>query len=84
MTCQISQIGHENSSSPKDDVAEIVRMLADDALGSKRENYHLPLPERYYDAFRAIAADLNQWLVVAEMEERVVGTLHLTMLPYLS
>ncbi len=68
----------------KDDVAEIVRMLADDALGSKRENYQLPLPEPYYDAFRAIAADSNQWLVVAEMDKRVVGTLHLTMLSYLT
>ncbi len=68
----------------KDDVAEIVRMLADDALGSKRENYQLPLPESYYDAFHAIVADSNQWLVVAEMDKRVVGTLHLTMLSYLT
>ena len=68
----------------KDDVAEIVRMLAEDELGSKRENYQLPLPETYYDAFRAIVADSNQWLVVAEMDERVIGTLQMTILPYLT
>lgn len=67
-----------------EDVKEIVRLLADDALGSQRENHQLPLPETYYDAFRAIAADSNQWLVVAEMDERVVGTLQMTLLPYLT
>ena len=32
----------------------IVRMLADDDLGSQRERYETPLPESYYSAFEQI------------------------------
>ena len=35
----------------KSDLKEIVRLLADDELGSKREKYEDPLPEAYYNAF---------------------------------
>ena len=31
------------------DVPDIVRMLADDILGSKREQYTLPLPQRLFE-----------------------------------
>ncbi|WP_428263904.1 N-acetyltransferase family protein [Haliangium sp.] len=68
----------------RDDVADIVRMLADDALGQQRERYQAPLPEVYYRAFDAIAADPNQHLVVAVSAGAVVATLQLSVIPYLT
>ena len=66
------------------DVPEIVRMLADDALGKKRESYETPLPDSYYAAFEAIRADPNNELVVACLAGRVVGVLQITFIPYLT
>lgn len=65
----------------RDDVREIVRMLADDPLGSQREQFQDPLPQTYYDAFEEISADPHHELVVAERGGEVVGTLQLTVLP---
>jgi GNAT superfamily N-acetyltransferase len=67
-----------------DDVAEIVRMLADDRLGEKREQYTNPLPHQYYAAFNEIDADKNNYLIVAEIDNKVIGTLQLTLIPYLT
>lgn len=66
------------------DVPDIVRMLADDALGRKRESYGSPLPASYYAAFDAIHGDPNNELVVACLAGRVVGVLQLTFIPYLT
>lgn len=68
----------------RDDVPAIVRMLAEDALGSQRERYEDPLPEAYYSAFEQIDHDANHELIVAERNGEVVGTLHLMFLPSLS
>lgn len=68
----------------RSDVPDIVRMLADDPLGSKREAYESPLPESYYSAFEAIDADPNNELVVACAGSRVIGVLQLTFIPYLT
>ncbi len=59
------------------DLSEIVRLLADDFLGQKREQYEDPLPESYIAAFREIDADPNNALIVAEMDGQVVGTLQI-------
>jgi GNAT superfamily N-acetyltransferase len=66
------------------DVPAIVAMLADDELGRARERAEDPLPVAYAEAFAQIDADSRQVLVVAELEGRIVGTLQLTFLPYLS
>jgi len=66
------------------DVPDIVRMLADDLLGSKRERYTLPLPASYYTAFEAIDTDPNNELVVVELDGKVVGVRQLTYIPYLT
>jgi GNAT superfamily N-acetyltransferase len=66
------------------DLPAIVRMLADDPLGAQRERFEQPLPNANHQAFEAIAADPNNELVVAEHEERVVGVLQLTFIPYLT
>lgn len=66
------------------DLPEIVRMLADDELGATRESFELPLPESYYTAFEAIDRDANNELIVAGKDGKVVGTLQLTFIPYLT
>jgi GNAT superfamily N-acetyltransferase len=66
------------------DLPVIVRMLAEDELGSQRERFESPLPQVYYAAFEAIVANPNQELIVAELEGEVVGTLQLMYLPSLS
>jgi GNAT superfamily N-acetyltransferase len=66
------------------DLPAIVRMLADDPLGAKRERFETPLPEGYLRAFEAIARDPNNELVVACIDGEVVGVLQLTFIPYLT
>jgi len=68
----------------RSDVPSIVRMLADDDLGSQRENYVEPLPESYYVAFEQIDRDPNHELIVAELNGEVIGTLQLMFLPSIS
>ncbi|WP_425450292.1 N-acetyltransferase family protein [Virgifigura deserti] len=68
----------------REEVPAIVRLLADDALGSSREHYAEPLPQAYWDAFDAIAARPDNLLIVAEMDGAVVGCLQLTLIPGLT
>lgn len=68
----------------REDVPSIVRMLADDELGSRREKYEDPLPQKYYTAFENIDRDPNHQLIVAEFNGEVIGTLHLMFLPSMS
>ncbi|MGW6832694.1 N-acetyltransferase family protein [Streptomyces sp. NPDC054949] len=64
------------------DLPAIVAMLADDPLGATRESPDDLAP--YVRAFKHIDDDLNQRLMVAVREDRVVGTLQLTIVPGLS
>ena len=69
----------------RDDVDAIVRMLADDPLGSARERLEDPLPPCYFRAFEALEQASNIQLVVAADEDGVViGCLQLCILPGLS
>lgn len=68
----------------REDLPEIVRMLADDVLGAKRERYETPLPESYIKAFEEIAADKNNELIVAENNGEIVGTFQITFTPSIS
>jgi len=69
----------------RDDVGAIVRMLADDSLGSARERIEDPLPQSYFNAFDRLDRDPNIQLVVAQDGEgAVVGCLQLCILPGLS
>ena len=69
----------------RDDVGAIVRMLADDPLGSARERIEEPLPPSYFRAFEALEQASHIQLVVAEDGEgAVVGCLQLCILPGLS
>ena len=68
----------------REDLPEIVRMLADDFLGARRERYENPLPESYVKAFEEIDADKNNELIVAEKAGEVIGTLQITFTPSIS
>ena len=69
----------------EDDIPIIVKLLADDDLGSKREDYKAPLPKSYYDAFQNILQDKNQELIILEnFNKEIIGTLQLTFIPYLT
>ena len=61
----------------RNDVLAIVRMLAEDPLGAKREAYASPLPDDYYTAFEAIKQDADSELLVSALSGRAVGVLQL-------
>ncbi|MDO5978449.1 GNAT family N-acetyltransferase [Flavivirga spongiicola] len=69
----------------KKDIPMIVGMLADDELGKARENFQMPLPTEYLQAFSRINSDENQELIVVEDESsEIIGTLQLTFIQYLT
>jgi GNAT superfamily N-acetyltransferase len=76
-----SHTGPDFRPAVRTDVEDIVRMLADDALGSQREEFVSPLPQSYYVAFEAIDRDPNNELIVVEQRSRIVGVLQLTYIP---
>jgi GNAT superfamily N-acetyltransferase len=69
----------------KEDVPFIVKMIAEDKLGSLREDYKNPLPEKYFQAFNKINNDPNQELiVVVDDNTEIIGTLQLSFIQYLT
>lgn len=69
----------------REDVAAIVALLADDAMGAAREVVSDPPAANYLAAFDRIDAEPRMLLVVAEEADgAVVGTLQLTFIPGLS
>jgi GNAT superfamily N-acetyltransferase len=67
------------------DVAMIIALLADDVLGASREATGAEGYPHYLNAFRAIDADPNQFLlVVVDDATKIVGTLQLTFIPGLA
>lgn len=65
-----------------DDVEAIVALLSDDELGRRRENPATMEP--YTRAYDSIRHDPNQLLVVLDDGGHVVGTLQLSLIPYLT
>ncbi len=68
----------------REDLPEIVRMLADDFLGATRERYETPLPDVYVKAFEEIDADKNNELIVVEKGGEIVGNLQIPFTPSIS
>jgi len=69
----------------REDVLEVVKMLSQDKLGSKREVFQEPLSEQYYIAFEKIERDENQELIVVEGDDgAIIGTLQLSFIQYLT
>ncbi len=68
----------------RDDLDDIIELLADDPMGAKRETVSgVPGPQ-YRAAFDAIQADPNNRLIVALLDEEIIGCLQLTLIPGLS
>lgn len=66
------------------DIPSIVLLLADDVIGSKREDITLPLKQFYIDAFKEISNNPNCYLIVAKQNDNVVGTLQVSIMPGIS
>ncbi len=66
------------------DLAALVSMLADDALGALREDASLPISNDYRVAFDCIDEDPNNELIVVEQANQIIGMLQLTFIPYLT
>ena len=66
------------------DLPLLVEMLADDELGSQREDTSNPLNSAYFSAFKNIVADPNNELIVVEKDGNLIGMLQLTFIPYLT
>jgi GNAT superfamily N-acetyltransferase len=62
------------------DVPAIIRLLADDMLGSSRETTDAESLPQYLSAFRVVDADANQFLLVVDDGTAIVGTLQLTFI----
>lgn len=66
------------------DLPIIVSLLQDDELGQTREIKKSELDQRYITAFEKIDKDTNQYLMIVESNEEIVGTCHLTIMPSLT
>ena len=66
------------------DLPTLIKLLADDQLGSERESASLPLDQAYIDAFQSITTDQNNELIVVENNHEIIGMLQITYIPYLS
>lgn len=51
----------EFRKASEEDLHLIVRLLADDELGSQRERFEEPLPAAYYEAFNDIESQVD-WM----------------------
>lgn len=68
----------------KKDIHSIVRLLADDELGSQRERFEEPLPAAYDEAFEAMELQAGNQIILAVENEKVIGCLQLTIIPGLA
>ncbi|KON88795.1 GNAT family acetyltransferase [Sporosarcina globispora] len=68
----------------EEDLPAIVRLLADDELGAKRERYEESLPDCYYKAFKGIEAQAGNQIILAIDGQMVIGCLQLTIIPGLA
>jgi len=68
----------------KSDLPTLVLMLADDELGKERECVDTPLHVNYLSAFEEIDNDPNNELIVAILNNEIVGMQQLTFIRYLT
>ncbi|MFF2484260.1 GNAT family N-acetyltransferase [Paenibacillus sp. NPDC058071] len=66
------------------DLPAIVRLLADDELGSQRERFEDPLPVEYREAFAEMEAQNGNYIVLAIENDAVIGCLQLMIIPGLA
>ena len=66
------------------DLHQIIELLLEDELGGMRESKSAELDKNYIKAFQKIDSDLNQYLMVVENGDEIIGTSHLTIMPSLT
>ena len=69
----------------RNDLSEILRLLAEDELGRTRETIPtVEIDPCYRAAFEEIDSDQNQALMVVEENNKIIGICHLTYMPSLT
>lgn len=66
------------------DLPAIIALLSDDSLGQIREKKAKDAFSSYLSAFHEIDKDPNQYLMIVESNDQILGTCHLTLLPSLT
>ena len=66
------------------DLPRLIELLLEDELGQTRESKSSELDENYIKAFHKIDRDPNQYLMVLEQGDEMIGTCHLTIMPSLT
>jgi ribosomal protein S18 acetylase RimI-like enzyme len=66
------------------DLSAILKLLVEDELGKTRESLSEVPGPCYEEAFQKITADPSHYLMVVELENQIIGTCHLTLLPLLT
>lgn len=66
------------------DLHQIIKLLLEDELGGTRGSKSAELDENYIKAFHKIDSDPNQYLMVVENGDEIIGTCHLTIIPSLT
>ncbi len=68
----------------KNDEPAIIALLADDQLGTTREDTSTAALPIYLKAFEKIDADPNNQLMTIKQNDKVIGCFQLTFIPYLT
>lgn len=66
------------------DLPRLIELLLEDELGSTRESRSGELDKNYTKAFHKIESDPNQYLMVVENGDEIIGTCQLTIMPSLT
>lgn len=66
------------------DLPALIELFLEDELGQMRESKSTSLDESYIKAFHKIDSDPNQYLMVIENGDEIIGTCHLTIMPSLT
>ena len=66
------------------DLPRLMELLLEDELGASRESKLATVHENYIKAFHKIDSDPNQYLMVVENGNEIIGACHLTIMPSLT
>ena len=66
------------------DLPRLIELLLEDELGASRESKSSVVHENYIKAFHKIDSDQNQYLMIVENGDEIIGTCHLTIMPSLT
>ncbi len=66
------------------DLSAIVELLTQDDLGKSRESLDKNNLSAYEKAFAKISSDKNQYLMIGKIDDEIVATCHLTIMPSLT